>query len=199
MQRILDASQNRRLPVREIFELCMGIIRLCVHTSKVEAQILTRTNVEHTEFVPKIYLASSDISLPFILKRNQFSQKLAFAMTINNIWVLVTRACVYAWTALCGFFKCGIEYKVENTPSTKKLTRESPSDSTSRSQKTPRMEVVSQHNENDVSMNEVTEVPQKTSAATPPQVNEEHIDEDGPWTTVTHAKKAKNTTCNSRK
>ncbi|UYV77388.1 hypothetical protein LAZ67_15000817 [Cordylochernes scorpioides] len=51
------------------------------------------------------------------------------------------------------------------------------------------MEIVSQHNENDVSMNEVTEVPQKTSAATPPQVNEENIDEDGPWTTFTHAKK----------
>ncbi|UYV75278.1 hypothetical protein LAZ67_12003258, partial [Cordylochernes scorpioides] len=71
----------------------------------------------------------------------------------------------------------------------KKRTRESPSDLTSRSKKTPRMEVVSQHNENDVSMNEVTEVPQKTSAATPPQVNEENIDEDGLWTTVTHAKK----------
>ncbi|UYV75083.1 K02A2.6-like, partial [Cordylochernes scorpioides] len=50
--------------------------------------------------------------------------------------------------------RCGIEYKVEETPSTKKRTRESPSDSTTRSQKTPRMEVVSQHNENDVSMNE---------------------------------------------
>ncbi|UYV71898.1 hypothetical protein LAZ67_9000983 [Cordylochernes scorpioides] len=85
--------------------------------------------------------------------------------------------------------RCGIEYKVEETLSTKKRTRESPSDSTSRSHKTPRMEVVSQHNENDVSMNEVTEVPQETSAATPPQVNEEDIDEDGPWTKVTHAKK----------
>ncbi|UYV71213.1 hypothetical protein LAZ67_8002209, partial [Cordylochernes scorpioides] len=85
--------------------------------------------------------------------------------------------------------RCGIEYKVEETLSTKKRTHESPSDSTSRSHKTPRMEVVSQHNENDVSMNEVTEVPQETSAATPPQVNEENIDEDGPWTKVTHAKK----------
>ncbi|UYV71775.1 hypothetical protein LAZ67_9000338 [Cordylochernes scorpioides] len=85
--------------------------------------------------------------------------------------------------------RCGIEYKVEETLSTKKRTHESPSDSTSRSHKTPRMEVVSQHNENDVSMNEVTEVPQETSAATPPQVNEEDIDEDGPWTKVTHAKK----------
>ncbi|UYV80706.1 K02A2.6-like, partial [Cordylochernes scorpioides] len=85
--------------------------------------------------------------------------------------------------------RCGIEYKVEETPSTKKRTRESPSDSTPRSHKTPRIEVVSQHNENDVSMNEVTEVPQETSAATPAQVNEEDIDEDGPWTKVTHAKK----------
>ncbi|UYV65503.1 K02A2.6-like [Cordylochernes scorpioides] len=85
--------------------------------------------------------------------------------------------------------RCGIEYKVEETLSTKKRTRESPSDSTPRSHKTPRMEVVSQHNENDVSMNEVTEVPQETSAATPPQVNEEDIDEDGPWTKVTHAKR----------
>ncbi|UYV83737.1 K02A2.6-like [Cordylochernes scorpioides] len=72
------------------------------------------------------------------------------------------------------YIKCGIEYKVEETPSTKKRTRESPSDSTPRSHKTPRMEVVSQHNENDVSMNEV---------------NEENIDEDGPWTKVTHTKK----------
>ncbi|UYV80320.1 HUWE1 [Cordylochernes scorpioides] len=85
--------------------------------------------------------------------------------------------------------RCGIEYKVEETPSTKKRTRKSPSDSTPRSHKTPRMEVVSQHNENDVSMNEVTEVPQETSAATPSQVNEENIDEDGPWTKVTHSKK----------
>ncbi|UYV80015.1 hypothetical protein LAZ67_18001422, partial [Cordylochernes scorpioides] len=101
--------------------------------------------------------------------------------------------------------KCGIEYKVEETLSTKKRTRESPSDSTSRSHKTPRMEVVSQHNENDVSMNEVTEVPQETSAATPSQVNEEDIDEDGPWTKVTHAKKpryhlySKNTIVSSSK
>ncbi|UYV66486.1 hypothetical protein LAZ67_4001850 [Cordylochernes scorpioides] len=65
--------------------------------------------------------------------------------------------------------RCGIEYKVEETPSTKKRTRKSPSDSTPRSHKTPRMEVVSQHNENDVSKNEVTEVPQETSAATPSQ------------------------------
>ncbi|UYV68870.1 hypothetical protein LAZ67_6001381 [Cordylochernes scorpioides] len=55
------------------------------HTSKVEAQILTGTNVGHTVLVPKIYFAPSDISLPFILKRHQFSLKLAFAMTINNI------------------------------------------------------------------------------------------------------------------
>ncbi|UYV78464.1 hypothetical protein LAZ67_16001487 [Cordylochernes scorpioides] len=72
------------------------------HTGKVEAQILTGTNVGHTVLVPKIYFAPSDISLPFILKRHQFSLKLAFAMTINNIWVLAT----YAWTALCGFFTC---------------------------------------------------------------------------------------------
>ncbi|UYV62971.1 hypothetical protein LAZ67_2002684, partial [Cordylochernes scorpioides] len=72
------------------------------HTNKVEAQILTGTNVGHTVLVPKIYFAPSDISLPFILKRHQFSLKLAFAMTINNIWVLAT----YAWTALCGFFTC---------------------------------------------------------------------------------------------
>ncbi|UYV78030.1 FHDC1 [Cordylochernes scorpioides] len=38
-------------------------------------------------------------------------------------------------------------------------------------------------------MNEVTEVPQETSAATPSQVNEENIDQDGLWTKVTHAKK----------
>ncbi|UYV74162.1 hypothetical protein LAZ67_11002273 [Cordylochernes scorpioides] len=83
----------------------------------LEAQILTRTNVGHTVLVPKIYFAPSDISLPFILKRHQFSLKLAFVMTINNIWVLATRACVYAWTALCGFFTCSNfgqnTYKVE--------------------------------------------------------------------------------------
>ncbi|UYV81541.1 hypothetical protein LAZ67_20001483 [Cordylochernes scorpioides] len=56
------------------------------HTSRVEAQILTGTNVGYTVLVPKIYFAPSDISLPFILKRHQFSLKLAFAMTINNIW-----------------------------------------------------------------------------------------------------------------
>ncbi|UYV62555.1 hypothetical protein LAZ67_2001064 [Cordylochernes scorpioides] len=71
------------------------------HTSKVEAQILTGTNVGHTVLVPKIYFAPSDISLPFILKRHQFSLKLAFAMTINNIWDQYQDKTTYIRTITC--------------------------------------------------------------------------------------------------
>ncbi|UYV60603.1 hypothetical protein LAZ67_1001638 [Cordylochernes scorpioides] len=56
--------------------------RMCSHV--LEVQILTGTNVGHTVLVQKISFAPLDISLPFILKRHQFSLRLAFAMTTNK-------------------------------------------------------------------------------------------------------------------
>ncbi|UYV64988.1 hypothetical protein LAZ67_3002662 [Cordylochernes scorpioides] len=58
------------------------IQRLCSRV--LQAQVLTGTKVGHTVLVPKIYLAPSDINLPFILKRCQFPLRLAFAITKNK-------------------------------------------------------------------------------------------------------------------
>ncbi|UYV72798.1 hypothetical protein LAZ67_10000766 [Cordylochernes scorpioides] len=85
----------------------MVIQRMCSHV--LEVQLLAGTNVGHTVLVSKISLFLSDINIPFILKRHQFSLRLAFAMTINKAqgqifgFLLQEPVFMHGQLALCGF------------------------------------------------------------------------------------------------
>ncbi|UYV65501.1 hypothetical protein LAZ67_3004529 [Cordylochernes scorpioides] len=48
------------------------------------AKVRTGTAVDQSVFIPKVYLAPIHSEIPFILRRGQFTVKLAFAMTINK-------------------------------------------------------------------------------------------------------------------
>lgn len=50
----------------------------------IQCTILTGEFKDDEVYLPRIVLAPSDTSLPFVLKRRQFPIKLAFAMTINK-------------------------------------------------------------------------------------------------------------------
>uniref|UniRef100_A0A8C4SJ32 ATP-dependent DNA helicase n=1 Tax=Erpetoichthys calabaricus TaxID=27687 RepID=A0A8C4SJ32_ERPCA len=66
--------------------LCNGT-RLVVNTMTehvIETQVLTGSHTSNTALIPRIDLTSSDLELPFKLKRRQFPIKAAFAMTINK-------------------------------------------------------------------------------------------------------------------
>uniref|UniRef100_A0A8C4SGL7 ATP-dependent DNA helicase n=1 Tax=Erpetoichthys calabaricus TaxID=27687 RepID=A0A8C4SGL7_ERPCA len=66
--------------------LCNGT-RLVVNTmtdNVIEAKVLTGLHTNNTVLIPRIDLTSSDLELPFKLKRHQFPIKAAFAMTINK-------------------------------------------------------------------------------------------------------------------
>jgi ATP-dependent exoDNAse (exonuclease V) alpha subunit len=66
--------------------LCNGT-RLIVHRLHdrvLDAEILTGTHKGERVLIPRIKLAPSDASLPFILQRIQFPLRLSYSMTINK-------------------------------------------------------------------------------------------------------------------
>uniref|UniRef100_A0A8C4X687 ATP-dependent DNA helicase n=1 Tax=Erpetoichthys calabaricus TaxID=27687 RepID=A0A8C4X687_ERPCA len=66
--------------------LCNGT-RLVINTmtdNVIEAKVLTRSHSNNTVLIPTVDVPSSDLELPFTLKRRQFPIKPAFAMTINK-------------------------------------------------------------------------------------------------------------------
>lgn len=64
--------------------LCNGtrLIIENLHTHFLDVKVLTGTNKGDRVFIPRIDLAPSETSLPFILKRRQFPVIIAFAITI---------------------------------------------------------------------------------------------------------------------
>jgi ATP-dependent DNA helicase PIF1 len=66
--------------------LCNGtrliVKRLGQHV--IEAKIITRNNVSKRVFIPCIIMSPSRIDWPFVLRRRQFSIRVAFAITINK-------------------------------------------------------------------------------------------------------------------
>ena len=66
--------------------LCNGT-RLTIkhlHQHVIDAEILTGSNAGHRTLIPRIKLAPSDVSLPFVLERRQFPIRAAYSMTINK-------------------------------------------------------------------------------------------------------------------
>ncbi|XP_021965731.1 ATP-dependent DNA helicase PIF1-like [Folsomia candida] len=66
--------------------LCNGtrLIVKDLHRNFIVAEIMSECNKGDTVFIPRIDLAPSDTTLPFILKRRQFPVIPAFAITINK-------------------------------------------------------------------------------------------------------------------
>ncbi len=50
----------------------------------IEAEIITGNNVSKRVFIPHIIMSSSGTNWPFVLRRRQFSIRVAFAITINK-------------------------------------------------------------------------------------------------------------------
>jgi ATP-dependent DNA helicase PIF1 len=50
----------------------------------IEAEIITRNNVDKLVFTPRIIMSPSKTDWPFVLRRHQFPMRVAFAMTINK-------------------------------------------------------------------------------------------------------------------
>ncbi len=50
----------------------------------IEAEIITRNNVDKRVFIPRIIMSPSGIDWPFVLRHRQFPIRMAFAMTINK-------------------------------------------------------------------------------------------------------------------
>ena len=66
--------------------LCNGV-RLKIfkiHTSVLEAEIITGSHIGSRVLIPKLKLAPSDVNLPFILQCCQFPIRLSYVMTINK-------------------------------------------------------------------------------------------------------------------
>ena len=66
--------------------VCNGTCAILINgTSRVlQARILTGDNAGDTVLIPRITLRPTDLELPFILERRQFSVRLAFSMSINK-------------------------------------------------------------------------------------------------------------------
>ena len=72
--------------LNQSIELCNGtrlIIKELRH-KVIDAKVITGTNTGERVFIPRIIMSTVDTEWPFILKRRQFSIKVAFAMTINK-------------------------------------------------------------------------------------------------------------------
>jgi hypothetical protein len=50
----------------------------------IEAEIITRNNVDKHVFIPRIIMSPSKTNWPFVLCRRQFPVRVAFAITINK-------------------------------------------------------------------------------------------------------------------
>jgi ATP-dependent DNA helicase PIF1 len=50
----------------------------------IEAEIITRNNVDKRVFIPRIIMSPSEIDWPFVLRSHQFPIRMTFAMTINK-------------------------------------------------------------------------------------------------------------------
>ena len=67
--------------------LCNGtrlIVRNLHHDHSIDAEVLTGSNKGSRVLIPRMKLAPSDVSLPFILERVQFPVRLSYCMTINK-------------------------------------------------------------------------------------------------------------------
>ena len=66
--------------------LCNGtrLIVRNLHTYVIDAEILTGKNTGDLVLIPRIKLAPSDTSLPFLLERTQFPIRVSYCMTINK-------------------------------------------------------------------------------------------------------------------
>jgi ATP-dependent DNA helicase PIF1 len=56
----------------------------CLHSRIIDAEIMTGPHINSCVFISQITLTPSDTNLPFVLKRRQFSIRVAFSMTINK-------------------------------------------------------------------------------------------------------------------
>ena len=63
--------------------LCNGT-RLIIARNFIKARIISESNREDLVFIPRIDLAPTDTTLPFILRRRQFPIIPAYAITINK-------------------------------------------------------------------------------------------------------------------
>jgi ATP-dependent DNA helicase PIF1 len=50
----------------------------------IEAEIITRNNVDKRVFIPHIIMSPSETDWPFVLRHRQFLVRVAFAITINK-------------------------------------------------------------------------------------------------------------------
>ena len=66
--------------------LCNGtrLVVCGLHRYFIEVEILAGAFKGNVELIPRIKLAPSDVSLPFVLQRIQFPVRVAYAMTINK-------------------------------------------------------------------------------------------------------------------
>ena len=66
--------------------LCNGtrLIKTDLHINFITAEIMSECNHGDIVFIPRIDLAPSDTTLPFILRRRQFPIIPAFVITINK-------------------------------------------------------------------------------------------------------------------
>ncbi len=58
----------------------IGRLGQCV----IEAEIIIGNNVGKRVFIPRIIMSPSETDWPFVLRRRQFSIRVAFVMTINE-------------------------------------------------------------------------------------------------------------------
>ncbi len=79
----------------------------------IEAEIITRNNVDKHVFIPYIIMSPSGTNWPFVLHRCQFLVRMAFAMTINKNqgqtlnkrWGIFAISSLLPWSAICCYLK----------------------------------------------------------------------------------------------
>jgi ATP-dependent DNA helicase PIF1 len=72
--------------LNQLIGLCNGTRLIVKRLGQrvIEANIITRNNVNKRVFIPHIIMSPSGIDWPFVLRRCQFLVRVAFAMTINK-------------------------------------------------------------------------------------------------------------------
>ncbi len=72
--------------VNQSIRLCNGTRLIVKRLGQrvIEAKIITGNNVDKRVFIPRIIMSPSGTDWPFVLRRRQFSVRVAFAITINK-------------------------------------------------------------------------------------------------------------------
>ena len=67
--------------------LCNGTRLIITKLGKyiVEGKVISRSNIKHKVFIPRLSLIPSDARIPFKFQRRKFPLSLSFSMSINKI------------------------------------------------------------------------------------------------------------------